>query len=296
MTPREEQISGPGLLVEPSELQELLAGGRKPAVLDVRWTLGDPDGRLYFRAGHIPGAVYVDLDNELASPATAAGGRHPLPDLGELEQAARRWGVNDGQTVVVYDDNGGMACARAWWLLRWAGIADVRILNGALGAWLRAGLPVEQGEASPPAGDVSLRSGGRPVLSADGAAQLADRGVLLDARARGRYLGEQEPIDPKAGHIPGALNAPTTGNLDADGRFLTAEQLRTRFAELGVDGSRPVGAYCGSGVTAAHLIAALQVAGIEAALFPGSWSAWSADPSRLVAVGEAAGAAEASVS
>ncbi len=290
---REEQVGRPGLLVEPSELQELLAGERKPAVLDVRWKLGDPNGRLHFESGHIPTSVYVDLGAELASPASAAEGRHPLPDLGELERVARRWGVNDGQTVVVYDDNGGMAAARAWWLLRWAGVQDVRILNGALGAWLKAGLPIEQGTASAVAGDVSLRSGGRPVLSADEAAQLADRGILLDARARERYLGEREPIDPKAGHIPGALNAPTTDNLDADGRFLTADRLRTRFAELGVDGSKPVGAYCGSGVTAAHLIAALEIAGIDAALFPGSWSAWSADPSRPVAVGEAPGTAEA---
>jgi thiosulfate/3-mercaptopyruvate sulfurtransferase len=290
------QVSGRGVTIEPRELQELLDSSTPPALLDVRWKLGDPDGRRRHAEAHIPSAVYVDLDSELAAPASAAEGRHPLPELSDLEESARGWGVNDGQTVVVYDDNGGLSAARAWWLLRWAGVEDVRILNGSLAGWLGAGLRVETGEPPRIAGDVSLSAGHLPVLDADEAAWLPHEGVLLDSRAQERYRGEQEPIDPRAGHIPGALNVPTTTNLGADGRFLTAAELRARFARSGVDGSLPVGAYCGSGVTAAHLIASLRIAGVEASLFPGSWSAWSADPERPVAVGESAGLAEARVS
>jgi thiosulfate/3-mercaptopyruvate sulfurtransferase len=284
------QVSGAGVLIEPPELLQLLARSGQPVVLDVRWKLGDSDGRLHYEAGHIPSAVYVDLDTELAGPPSEADGRHPLPELSALERAARRWGLNDGQTVVVYDDNGGLSAARAWWLLRWAGVEDVRILNGGFGAWLKSGFSVETGGAPAHSGNVSLEAGHLPVLDADAAAQLARDGALLDARAGERYRGEQEPVDPRAGHIPGALSVPTAGSLDAEGRFLAAAELRARFAELGVDGSVPVGAYCGSGVTAAHLIATLQIAGIDdAALFPDSWSAWSADPNRPVAVGGAAG-------
>ena len=279
------QVSGAGVLIEPLELERLLASAEPPAVLDVRWKLGDPDGRLHYEAGHVPAAVYVDLDTELAAPPSKAGGRHPLPEPSDLERAARGWGLNDDQTVVVYDDNGGLSAARAWWLLRWAGVEDVRILNGSWAAWVKSGLPVEQGQSPARSGAVSLDVGHLAVLGADAAAELAHEGVLLDARAQERYLGEHEPVDPRAGHIPGALNAPTSESLDASGRFLTAAELRARFAELGVDGSVPVGAYCGSGVTAAHLIATLEIAGIDAALFPGSWSAWSADPKRPVAIG-----------
>jgi thiosulfate/3-mercaptopyruvate sulfurtransferase len=284
---RVQSVSDAGLLLEADELQALLSGTDAPAILDVRWALGDPNGNEHYSGGHIPGAVYVDLETELAAPASAEAGRHPLPELPDLQDAARRWGVRDGQTVVVYDDNGGLGAARAWWLLRWAGIKKVRILNGALSAWEAAGLPLETGEVTPAAGDVTQTPDHLPVLSADEAAAFPESGTLLDARAGERYRGEQEPIDPRAGHIPGAVNVPTVGNLGADGRFLTAAELRQRFRELGVNAAEPVGAYCGSGVTAAHLIAALNVAGIEASLFPGSWSAWSSDPERPVAIGAA---------
>ncbi len=184
---------------------------------------------------------------------------------------------------MVYDDNGGQSAARAWWLLRWAGVTDVRILDGALGAWREAGFEIESGENVPVPGDVVLSAGHLPTLDADGAARTAREGVLLDARAGERYRGEVEPVDPRAGHIPGAVSAPTGGNLDENGRFLPSEQLRARFAALGAGEAKAVAVYCGSGVTAAHQIAALAVAGIEAALFPGSWSAWSSDPDRPVA-------------
>ncbi len=278
------------ILVTPMELHRCLRGAMPPAVLDVRWKLGDPDGRRHYADGHLPTAVYVDLDTELAAPASPADGRHPLPEIADLQDAARRWGLTEGQSVVVYDDAGGLAAARAWWLLRWAGIQDVRILDGALSGWVQAGLPLESGDpATPPGdaatGDVTLTAGHLPVLDADEAARLPEEGVLLDARAAERYSGEQEPIDPRAGHIPGAISVPTTDSLAADGRFLSDDLLRERFATLGVDGEQPIGVYCGSGVTATHLLAALAVAGLDGALFPGSWSAWSADSSRPLAVG-----------
>ncbi|MFC8432416.1 sulfurtransferase [Streptomyces sp. NPDC057253] len=269
-----------------TELRELLASDRPPVVLDVRWALGDPHGRDHYADGHIPGAVYADLDTELAGAPSPQEGRHPLPDLAELQTAARRWGLHTGQPVVVYDDLGNTAAARAWWLLRYAGVTHVTLLDGALGAWRAAGLPLETGvPAAPAPGDVVLKPGGLPVTDADGAAELAAYGLLLDARAAERYRGEVEPADPRAGHIPGAISAPTGENLAADGTFLPPEVLRKRFEELGAGAGSRIGVYCGSGVTAAHQIAALALAGFEATLFPGSWSAWSADPARPAATG-----------
>ena len=199
---------------------------------------------------------------------------------------ARRWGLRQGQPVVVYDDNGGTAAARAWWLLRWAGVENVRILDGGLGAWKAGDRALEHGSGGPvPVGDVTLSGGHLPTLDIDAAAEFPEAGVLLDARAGERYRGEVEPVDPRAGHIPGALSAPTTENLGPDGRFLSDAALSERFGALGADGDTPVGVYCGSGVTAAHEIAALAVLGIDAALYPGSWSAWSNHPARPAATG-----------
>ncbi|HEV6955467.1 MAG TPA: sulfurtransferase [Promicromonospora sp.] len=260
----------------------------RPVVLDVRWALGMTDGHEQYRAGHLPGAVYVDLETELAAHASPAHGRHPLPSAAAFQQAARRWGVSAGSRVVVYDSVGGTSAARAWWLLRYFGVDDVHLLDGGLAAWTAQGLALEPGEVTPDPGDVVVRPGGMPVLDADEAAALADgAGVLLDARAGERYRGEVEPVDPQAGHVPGAVSAPTTDNLRPDGRFLSTADLRRRFADLGVPaGDGPaVGVYCGSGVTASHEVAALAVAGVSAALYPGSWSQWSNDPSREVATG-----------
>jgi thiosulfate/3-mercaptopyruvate sulfurtransferase len=268
------------------DAEELRAARPGPVLLDVRWALGDDRGHERYLEGHLPGAVFVDLDAELADPPSAAGGRHPLPSLPRLQESARRWGIGDGDAVVVYDASGGTAAARAWWLLRWAGVADVRLLDGGLAAWQRAGGDLERGEVVPEPGDVMLTGGGLPTLDPEAAAALpGSGGVLLDARAGERYRGETEPIDPRAGHVPGALSAPTTENLDADGRFLPAAALGERFAALGVRPGTTVGVYCGSGVTAAHEVAALAVAGIDAALWPGSWSQWSADPARPAATG-----------
>jgi thiosulfate/3-mercaptopyruvate sulfurtransferase len=255
-------------------------------LLDVRWALGDDRGHERYLEAHLPGAVFVDLEAELADPPSPDGGRHPLPSLQRLQDTARRWGIRTGDPVVVYDDTGGAAAARAWWLLRWAGLDDVRLLDGGLPAWRRAGGAVEAGEVRPEPGDVVLTGGGMPTLDlAEAAALPAAGGLLLDARAGERYRGEVEPIDPRAGHVPGAVSAPTTQNLADDGTFLPAAALRERFAGRGAEPGRTVAVFCGSGVTAAHEIAALAEAGIDAALWPGSWSQWSADPARPAATG-----------
>ncbi|WP_394553265.1 sulfurtransferase [Agromyces sp. MMS24-JH15] len=288
------------LLITPAELAHRIAvaaatgtdsdADRPPVVLDVRWSLAVPDGRPAYLAGHVPGAVYVDLDGELADHAVEGRGRHPLPDADRLTRAMRRWGLREGDAVVVMDDLGNQSAARAWWLLRDAGWPDVRMLDGGLAAWVAAGHPLETGDVVREPGDATARPGRMPAVDADAAAALPERGVLLDARAGERYRGEVEPVDPKAGHVPGAVSAPTSGNLDADGRFLPADALRARFAALGIAPGIEVAAYCGSGVTAAHEVAALAIAGVDAAIFPGSWSQWSREE-RPVATGAEAGAA-----
>jgi thiosulfate/3-mercaptopyruvate sulfurtransferase len=278
------------VILDAAELAARLERGEPVTLLDVRWALGDPHGRDHFRDGHLPGAVFVDLDAELSAPPSPGAGRHPLPDPADLQAAARRWGVQRGGLVVAYDDSGSTAAARAWWLLRWGGHEAVLLLDGGLAGWRAAGMALEAGDAAPPPlGDVELPGGRLPVLGVGDAADLARTGILLDARAGERYRGESEPLDPRAGHIPGALSAPTAMNLLPDGRFRPAADLRGRFAGLGADGSRPVGVYCGSGVTAAHEVAALALAGVDAALYPGSWSQWSADPDRPAATGPAPG-------
>jgi len=266
------------ILISAAELHATLATVR---VLDVRWSLGVPDGRPAHLAGHIPGAVYVDLDAELARHGDPRDGRHPLPEPDALQEAARGWGLNDGDTVVVHDGAGNFAAARAWWLLRDAGVADVRLLDGALPAWIAAGYPLATGPERPARGSVTLKPGHLSTVDIDGAAAFPDHGVLLDARAGERYRGETEPVDPRAGHIPGAVSAPTADNLAEDGTFLPPERLRERFTALGVSG--PVAAYCGSGVTAAHTVVALTLAGFSPALYPGSWSQWSNHDDRPVA-------------
>ncbi|MDR6906297.1 thiosulfate/3-mercaptopyruvate sulfurtransferase [Agromyces sp. 3263] len=254
-------------------------------VLDVRWSLAVPDGRPAFRAGHVPGAVYVDLDHELADHDAIGEGRHPLPSEGAFTAAMRRWGLHEGDTAVVMDDLGNQSAARAWWLLRHAGFADVRMIDGGLAAWVAAGRGLATGDVAPEPGDATAHFGAMPVIDADGAAELPAHGVLLDARAAERYRGEVEPIDPRAGHVPGARSLPTAGNLDADGRFLPPAVLRARFAEVGIVTGTPAAAYCGSGVTAAHEVAALALAGVDAALYAGSWSQWSNQDERPVATG-----------
>ncbi|MGW7100815.1 sulfurtransferase [Streptomyces sp. NPDC054838] len=278
-------------ILSASELMNELAGTRPPVLLDIRWQLGGPDQRPAYEAGHLPGAVYVDLDRELAGPVseTGLGGRHPLPDPEEFGVVMRRAGVSADDPVVVYDGGQGWAAARAWWLLRWTGHARVRVLDGGLAAWTAAGGELTNEEPAPIEGDFKPNPGAMRVLDADGAAALARAGVLLDARAGERYRGEVEPIDRVGGHVPGAVSAPTTENVGPDGRFLAAQALRERFGALGAGESTPVGVYCGSGVSGAHQVLALEVAGIPSALYAGSWSDWSSDPGRPVATGGSAG-------
>lgn len=271
------------VLLSVAELQDRLAAGGRTVLLDVRWALGDPHGRAHYVEGHIPGAVFVDMETELAGHGVPRDGRHPLPAEADFRDAVRRWGIRAGDTVVAYDDVGAAAAARAWWLLGYAGVGNVRLLDGGLAAWRAARLPLAQGEEHAVPGDAVVHYGARAAVDTDGAANWP--GILLDARAGERYRGEAEPIDPRAGHIPGAVSAPTTGNLAPDGTFLPPEELRERFAALGVGDGSEVAVYCGSGVTAAHEIAALEIAGFTAALYPGSWSAWSNRPERPVETG-----------
>jgi len=274
------------VLISANELAQRLS---TPGVrlLDIRWTVTKPDGRADYRAAHLPGAVFVDLDTELSDHSVTGAGRHPLPSAQALQSSARRWGLHPGDTVVVYDDWNAQAAARAWWLLRAAGIDTVRILDGGLTAWQRAGLPTEAGEVSAQPGTIVIDTlAGLLTVDADtvGEQALSDQRLVLDARAAARYRGDEEPLDARAGHIPGAVSAPTSENLTADGTFRSVEQLRDRFTTLGA-ATAPVAVYCGSGVTATHQIAALAIAGFDAALFPGSWSQWSNDPDRPVATG-----------
>ena len=257
-------------------LAELVRSAQPPTLLDVRWTLAK-DGRAAYAAGHLPGAVFADLDEDLCGPP-GAGGRHPLPDPAALEAALRRLGVRAAHPVVVYDAGGTNptgAAARAWWTLRWAGIEDVRVLDGGYAAWVEAGQPVTIEPESTEAGDVTVRPGGMPVWTEAEAADPAN--TLLDARIPQRYRGEVEPVDPIAGHIPGARNLPAAETVDERGLL----------RPLDVGGER-VGAYCGSGVTAAQLVLALYEQGVPAALYVGSWSHWITDPQRGVATGETA--------
>ncbi|MDI3212631.1 sulfurtransferase [Arthrobacter sp. AL12] len=260
---------------------------RRTVVLDVRWALGDAHGREHYLAAHLPGAVFVDLATELAGPADPSRGRHPLPNLEQFQASVRSWGVRSGDVVVAYDDSGNQAAARLWWMLRNSGLADVYLLDGGLAAWRGAGFGVESGECHAVPGDVVLTGGAMPVIDAGEAASWGQRGLLLDARAGERYRGDFEPVDPRAGHIPGAVSVPTTGNLGADGRFLSPAALRERFTGLGVRADVPTAVYCGSGVTAAHEIAALEIAGFPAALYPGSFSEWSNNAANPVATGDA---------
>jgi thiosulfate/3-mercaptopyruvate sulfurtransferase len=295
----DDSATDDGPLISVTDLANAVASGQALVLIDVRWRLGGPAGIGSYQSGHLPGAVYVDLDRQLAGEP-GDGGRHPLPATADFESAMRAAGVSDGSEVVVYDDSDGTVAARAWWMLRFYGHQNVRVLDGGFRAWAAAGQPASTADARPGPGDFTARPGQLPVLDAAGAAGLARSGILMDARAPARYRGETEPIDPVAGHIPGAISAPTAENVTSDGLFRPAADLRARFADLGIvtrqpgadgraardaDASPAVGAYCGSGVTAAHEVLALELAGVRAALYVGSWSGWIADTARPVAKG-----------
>jgi thiosulfate/3-mercaptopyruvate sulfurtransferase len=268
-------------LVQVSELVALLADRDAVTVLDVRYRMGETDGAARHAAGHVPTASYVDLETDLAGPpGGAVGGRHPLPEPADFAAAMRRCGVRADRPVVIYDDWQGLAAGRCWWLLRHHGHHDVRLLDGGWGAWLAEGGDVETGAPQVAAGDFEpTAAAGAEAVTAE---ELLAVEVVLDARAPERYLGDHEPVDPVAGHVPGALNVPTALNLTADGRFRSVEELQEVYAAVGAVLGADVAVYCGSGVTAVHDIVALELLGVRARLYPGSWSEWSADPGRPV--------------
>jgi thiosulfate/3-mercaptopyruvate sulfurtransferase len=276
------------ILITAAQLSDLIRAERPVTILDVRWRLDQPDGRATYLQGHIPGAVYVSLEDELSDHAVTGRGRHPLPSGRSLEASARRWGVRAGVPTVVYDDWNRAGSARAWWVLTAAGLTDVRILDGGLSAWRSAGGSVATGPVTPPAGNAAVLhddqyAGALPTLTAE--QTLAADLTLLDARAPERFRGEVEPVDPVAGHIPGARNLPSGKVLADDGTFIAEDTLSQLLSDHGIERDSRLGAYCGSGVTAAITLAALATLGHHAALFPGSWSEWSSDPSRAVARG-----------
>jgi thiosulfate/3-mercaptopyruvate sulfurtransferase len=266
-------------LISAVDLIDLILDEVEVTLLDVRYRMGGPGGPEEFARGHIPGAAYVDLDTDLAG-TPGERGRHPLPQTEAFETAMRRVGVGRAP-VVVYDDWEGRAAARCWWLLRYHGCSAVRVLDGGWPAWVRAGGAIGTGPSVKASGDFVAVPGTLPVLEVDDVLGFAERSVLIDARNPERYRGEIEPVDPVAGHIPGAINIPTGANLREDGTFRSTAELRAAYPE-----AEEIGVYCGSGVTAAHDLLALAHAGLDAVLYPGSWSEWVADPSRPVASGD----------
>ncbi len=275
-------------LVAPEQLAAALAAGAAPLIIDCSFDLADPGaGERAFEQGHLPGAIHAHLDRDLAGAKTGRNGRHPLPARADWAATLARLGVTPARAVVLYDAQGGMYAARAWWMLLWAGHRAVSVLDGGLGAWKAGGGALETGAVAPTAvpGPYALGDSLVASIGADALQKSLGRVTLLDARAGERYRGEVEPLDKRAGHIPGARSRFFKDNLDAHGRFKPAAELRSAFAAFGAAPAQVVH-QCGSGVTACHNLLAMEVAGLAgSALYPGSWSEWSADPTRPVAVG-----------
>jgi thiosulfate/3-mercaptopyruvate sulfurtransferase len=276
-----------GSVVSAAQLRQWQQQASPLVLLDCSFDLADAAaGERAYAAGHLPGARYVHLDRDLSGPKTGANGRHPLPDRQALARRAGEWGIAPGVQVVCYDGQGMPYAARAWWLLRWLGHDAVAVLDGGLQAWLADGgqtstaVPAPTGQAPYPSAAAAL-----PTVDAPTLLRELGRRLIVDARAGERFRGEIEPLDPVAGHIPGARNRFFKDNLRADGRFKNAAQLRAEFEAAGLD-ARQVVHQCGSGVTACHNLLAMEYAGLSgSALYPGSWSEWCADPQRPVAIG-----------
>ena len=256
-------------------------------IVDCRFNLMKPDaGRQSYLESHIPGAYYAHLDHDLAAPRRPGTGRHPLPDPAALRALFSSWGVEPATRVIAYDDSSGALAARLWWLLRWMGHRHTGLLDGGFNAWKAAGLPLDSGVPASVSGNFRGEPGHVPTVDVAEIEQDLDRGhlLVLDARTLARFQGREEPIDPVAGHIPGAVNAPFSDNLNADGTFRRPDELRKRFLGL-MAGRRPeqVACMCGSGVTACHNLFALDLAGFTGPrLYNGSWSEWVTDPNRPV--------------
>ena len=278
----------PTPLVSPEQLVAALASGAAPLIVDCSFDLADADaGERAFEQGHLPGAVYAHLDRDMAGAKTGRNGRHPLPARADWAATLARVGATPTRAVVLYDAQGGMYAARAWWMLRWVGHRAVSVLDGGLGAWKAVGGALESGAVTPVAAASAYPPGDSLVAAVDADALLKSLGrvTLLDARAGERYRGEVEPLDKRAGHIPGARSRFFKDNLDAQGRFKPAAELRAVFEAYGAAPAQVVH-QCGSGVTACHNLLAMEVAGLSgSALYPGSWSEWSSDPARPVAAG-----------
>lgn len=272
-------------LVSVDDLAAELGTGAAVRLLDVRWRLDRAEGRPDYLAGHLPGAVYVDLERELARPGRPEQGRHPLPDLADLATAVKRWGVRAGERLVAYDDNDGVAASRAWWLLRRHGL-DIRVLDGGFRAWVSAGHRLERSDRAAPWGDLELRDAHGGVASIEDAALAPRRGVLLDVRAPQHYRGQVGGIDPVPGHIPGAVNLPTVTHIAPNGLLRSPEEIRGALASVGIDAVTEVVVTCSSGIPSAHTALAVAVAGYpDVRVFVGSWSQWSRDSGRPVATG-----------
>ena len=253
-------------------------------LLDVQFALGGPPGEDLYAAEHLPGALHLPLEGALAGPP-GRGGRHPLPEPAELQNALRQLGIDDGSRIVVYDQQTSLAAARAWWVLRWAGLRDVRVRDGGWAAWRECGHETTTAVPTPGHGTVTVQPGTLPLLDDDQAGAWATAGRLLDVRTPERYRGEVEPIDPVAGRIPGAVNLPMGLMLNAEGTFKGATEIRQIALAAGLDLAEPVGTSCGSGITAAQMALALHEAGIETVPYIGSWSAWIRDSDRPIARG-----------
>ncbi|MGD8150061.1 sulfurtransferase [Ornithinimicrobium sp. Y1694] len=275
-----------------TELAQELEGDAPPMLVDVRWALGAGAAANHaaYRDGHLPGASFLDLETALSDPPRhgGVGGRHPMPTPERVEDGLRAAGVREGQPVVFYDSRTSLGAARAWWVATYYGV-PARVLDGGLAAWEAAGLPVESGDVQPIEGDVSLVAGSKDLLQAPGVIGfLAGGGQLLDSRPAQRFRGENEVIDPVAGHIPGARSLPALSLLDDEGGFLDGNAIRALLRDAGAEPGAPTAVYCGSGVQAAHAALALEAAGLESpAVYVGSWSDWITDPARPVATGGA---------
>ena len=285
-------------LIEPAELAaSLTRSATEWAIVDCRFDLARPEwGQGAYATGHVPSALYAHLDHDLSGPVSPVTGRHPLPSPDRLAETLGRWGIDAGVQVVAYDQGNGAYASRLWWLLRWAGHSKVAVLNGGFTAWQQAGLPTETIVRQRQPRQFTFRAGDEQVVNTAELERAVRDGtlasgaaMLVDARAADRFAGENETIDPVAGHIPGASNHPFARNLDAHGRFLSAEELRERWtATLGASAARrgAVIAMCGSGVTACHNLLALEIAGLGGAqLYAGSWSEWIRSPEHPVAKG-----------
>lgn len=287
-------------LIEPEALQEALAKDSDLRVLDCRFDLSDPErGLQKYRRQHIPGAVYAHLDRDLSGLAVpGVTGRHPLPGPETLQTTLRQWGIDTDTPVVVYDGGNSMFAARAWWVLRWAGVRQVQVLNGGWQAWLNQGMSVGSDIPEPQASTIEVKCPDEWVVNADDIMRNPGAYTLLDARAPSRFTGDSEPMDARGGHIPGAICADFTSNLDDSARFRSVQELRQLFSQMGqvpiTELASPtayarlpvVVSYCGSGVTACHNILAMMIAGLpQPKLYPGSWSDWINDDRRPIATG-----------